>query len=53
MREFEGELKHIDLKHLSNSEVKIKKIIINVIMNNKWNIFLLNFLEIFFNLVLI
>ena len=25
MREFEGELKHIDLKHLSNSEVKIKK----------------------------
>ena len=44
MREFEGELKHTDLKHLSNSKVQIKKIIINVIMNNKWN----NFLIIFF-----
>jgi len=37
MREFEGELKHTDLIHLSNSKVQIKKIIINVIMNNKWN----------------
>ena len=45
MREFEGELKHIDLKHLSNSEVKITKIIINVMMNNKWNIFFINFLR--------
>ena len=41
MREFEGELNHIDLKHLSNSEVKIKKIIINFMMNNKWNNFFL------------
>ena len=45
MRKFEGELKHIDLKDLSNSEIKIKKIIINVKMNNKWNNFLLKFLR--------
>ena len=45
MREFEGELKHIDLKHLSNSKVQIKKIIINVIMNNKWNNFFIKFLR--------
>ena len=43
MREFEGELKHTDLKHLSNSKVQIKKIIINVIMNNKWNNFFIKF----------
>ena len=45
MREFEGELNHIDLKHLSNSEVTIKKIIINIMMNNKWNNFFINFLR--------
>ena len=39
MREFEGELKQIDLKHLSNSEVHIRKVIINIKMNNKWNNF--------------
>ena len=35
MRGFEGEFQYIDLKHLSNSEVNIRKLKINLKMNNK------------------
>ena len=52
MREFEGEIEHIDLKYLSKSEIRITKIIINVMMNNKWNnFFLLIFWEIYLNII--